>query len=51
MSARIDPTFECLLPRVALGTVGRDRLELPLEALQGCEICSLLGGHKAYCAV
>ena len=37
ISAYIDPALEGLLPGVSPGTVGRDRLELPLEALERCE--------------
>ena len=43
----VDPAFEGIRPGVALGTVGRDRLELTLEALQGGETGSGFGCHGA----
>ena len=46
MSTSVDPALQSLLPGVALGTVGRDRLELPLEALQGGETGSGFGDHE-----
>ena len=45
VTTRVDPALEGLLPGVALGTVARDRLELPLEALQGCETGSGFFNH------
>ena len=41
----IDPALQGLLPGVALGTVRRDRLELPLKALQGRETRSGFCDH------
>jgi hypothetical protein len=46
----IDPALQGLFPGVALGTVARDRLDLPLEALQGRETGSGLFGHRGYSA-
>jgi hypothetical protein len=42
VSAGVDPALEGFLPGVALGTVARDRQELPLEALQGRETARAL---------
>ncbi len=41
----VNPALEGLLLGVALGTVGRDRLKLPLEALEGRETGSRFFDH------
>ena len=45
MASGVNQALEGLLPGVALGTVGRDRLKLPLKVLQGRETSSRFFNH------